>query len=212
MYSYADIFQGTWYFMSFPLLSGMRKGHTVHDDIESVFWILLYILLNNFKCNLVPGDYHVLALAYGETYMGGGGCEAGGVTKSYLVTYHKPIVFEGNTPLTDLVGEFREKVEEYHAWFSRFTRNKVGPEPPESILEPQQIQTIFSTVLNRPNEEWSNERFNKPLPLDEALINFHKGSISGRSAGSLVGNSGTKRRKSTGKSTRSRSERKKNME
>ncbi|KIP02472.1 hypothetical protein PHLGIDRAFT_79080, partial [Phlebiopsis gigantea 11061_1 CR5-6] len=40
--SSSDNRQGTWRFMSIPLLSKPEKLHDIADDLESVYWVLLY--------------------------------------------------------------------------------------------------------------------------------------------------------------------------
>ncbi|CAL1708568.1 unnamed protein product [Somion occarium] len=42
---------GTWQFISVALLQEPSKSHEVHDDLESCFWVLLYISLHYFKHN-----------------------------------------------------------------------------------------------------------------------------------------------------------------
>ncbi|CAL1708930.1 unnamed protein product [Somion occarium] len=45
---------GTWQFISILLLRDPKKGHDVHDDLESSFWVLLYVSLHYFPHNLGP--------------------------------------------------------------------------------------------------------------------------------------------------------------
>ncbi|KAI0075719.1 hypothetical protein K474DRAFT_1646223 [Panus rudis PR-1116 ss-1] len=40
---------GTWRFMSINLLQYPQKPHEFHDDLESIFWVLLFIALCHFK-------------------------------------------------------------------------------------------------------------------------------------------------------------------
>lgn len=40
---------GTWQFMSIKLLRCPGVAHEVHDDLESCFWVLVYIALHHFK-------------------------------------------------------------------------------------------------------------------------------------------------------------------
>ncbi|CAL1710003.1 unnamed protein product [Somion occarium] len=42
---------GTWQFISVGLLQEPSKPHDVHDDLESCFWVLLYVSLHYFKNN-----------------------------------------------------------------------------------------------------------------------------------------------------------------
>ncbi|KAL1729116.1 hypothetical protein EV714DRAFT_213792 [Schizophyllum commune] len=49
---------GTWLFMSSPLLKNQGKLHTVQDDLESLFWVALYIILLYFPC----GDLDVVGI------------------------------------------------------------------------------------------------------------------------------------------------------
>ncbi|KAL1705152.1 hypothetical protein EV121DRAFT_279854 [Schizophyllum commune] len=49
---------GTWLFMSSSLLMTPGKLHTVQDDLESLFWVALYIILLYFPC----GDIDVVPM------------------------------------------------------------------------------------------------------------------------------------------------------
>ncbi|KAI0089841.1 hypothetical protein BDY19DRAFT_905574 [Irpex rosettiformis] len=40
---------GTWKFMSTRILMDETKPHTIHDDVESIFWVLYYVALHYFK-------------------------------------------------------------------------------------------------------------------------------------------------------------------
>ncbi|KAI0089478.1 hypothetical protein BDY19DRAFT_105654 [Irpex rosettiformis] len=40
---------GTWQFMSIAMLKNPGKAHTILDDFESVFWVLIYIAMHHFK-------------------------------------------------------------------------------------------------------------------------------------------------------------------
>ncbi|CAL1712414.1 unnamed protein product [Somion occarium] len=42
---------GVWQFRSILLLRHPKKGHDIHDDLESSFWVLLYISLHYFEHN-----------------------------------------------------------------------------------------------------------------------------------------------------------------
>ncbi|KAI0073755.1 hypothetical protein K474DRAFT_1774508 [Panus rudis PR-1116 ss-1] len=40
---------GTWRFMSIALLENEDKPHSIHDDLESIFWVLTYCSVHHFK-------------------------------------------------------------------------------------------------------------------------------------------------------------------
>ncbi|KAI0809056.1 hypothetical protein BC629DRAFT_1732418 [Irpex lacteus] len=40
---------GTWQFMSIDILMDANKPHSIHDDVESTFWVFYYIALHFFK-------------------------------------------------------------------------------------------------------------------------------------------------------------------
>ncbi len=42
------VVQGTWQFMSIDQLAGVAKRHSITDDVESCFWVLLYIAVHSF--------------------------------------------------------------------------------------------------------------------------------------------------------------------
>ncbi|KAI0073661.1 hypothetical protein K474DRAFT_1649280 [Panus rudis PR-1116 ss-1] len=44
-----DFRTGTWQFISIALLDSPDKPHAVHDDLESAFWVLLYVSLHYVK-------------------------------------------------------------------------------------------------------------------------------------------------------------------
>lgn len=44
--------QGTWQFMSMRLLGQPNKKHTLQDDLESFFWVLLYVIIRYLVTSL----------------------------------------------------------------------------------------------------------------------------------------------------------------
>ncbi|KAL4242739.1 hypothetical protein ABKN59_011864 [Abortiporus biennis] len=46
---FVSVPHGTWYFMSILLARHKQKVHSILDDLESCFWVLLYVALHRFK-------------------------------------------------------------------------------------------------------------------------------------------------------------------
>ena len=48
-YFNAHLLQGTWQFISIQLLQNIAKPHEIFDDLESFFWVILFLAVHRFE-------------------------------------------------------------------------------------------------------------------------------------------------------------------
>ena len=103
--------QGTWQFMSALLLQEPDKVHTIVDDLESVFWVLVYGALRRFA---EPDQYLPMEL-FDEVKYDRAGRRLGGTTKQVYVICGNLLRLKFSArPLQKLVHECNECWSEYH--------------------------------------------------------------------------------------------------
>ncbi|KAI0365541.1 hypothetical protein BV20DRAFT_973090 [Pilatotrama ljubarskyi] len=142
---------GTYYFMAIELLqpSYMDVCHDAHHDLESFFWVLLWIVLRHTKYARIGPNACSEIFVYGDDkkaiY-----AKSGWLTQSGS----EPIEIPDNGPLTALLAAFIELV--YDANVKQGRKRTVTPLTYEAVLE------IFDTALAR--TDW---------PTDDKAIPFH---------------------------------------
>ncbi|KAL1738687.1 hypothetical protein HDZ31DRAFT_69731 [Schizophyllum fasciatum] len=109
---------GTWLFMSSLILQQKGKLHDVQDDLESLFWVGLYMILLYFPC----GDVNVLSILdhiFYERVNGPEGEAVGGYRKSCFLRgdagYPRTWEFPDPRckPLADWVNMFRKMLKDW---------------------------------------------------------------------------------------------------
>ncbi|KAI0636326.1 hypothetical protein C8Q77DRAFT_1156006 [Trametes polyzona] len=99
---------GTYYFMAVELISGETIIHDVHHDLESFYWILLWVLLRHAECSRNGDSGEALCE---KTFIWENDDLSMGAKNNWLqkTTTHK-LVFPGNPPLTELMTAFTRQV------------------------------------------------------------------------------------------------------
>ncbi|CAL1708963.1 unnamed protein product [Somion occarium] len=146
---------GTWQFISVPLLRRPKKGHEVHDDLESSFWVLLYISFHYFKhTKLVNVDFFN---EYNEYSRNGSATRHayGGLAKAGFLYGGLPGVKWTCAPLNKLLHKFGDLFYQYHFYHGRqdreehlasFTDFQKRLDQVDSVLD------LFDTALA--SDEW----------------------------------------------------------
>ncbi|KAI0089840.1 hypothetical protein BDY19DRAFT_941069 [Irpex rosettiformis] len=117
---------GTWQFMSVGILMNATKPHSIHDDVESTFWVLYYIALHYFEC--VSGqpntqlfdEYIQTVKKNGQVYYTGGSAKSSAIIHRQI----QEIIFRSQ-PLTRAIHRFAEILRKYH--FSQLLDDDDGP-------------------------------------------------------------------------------------
>ncbi|EJF59159.1 hypothetical protein DICSQDRAFT_89632, partial [Dichomitus squalens LYAD-421 SS1] len=135
---------GTYYYMSYDLLETEDCVHSVHHDLESFYWVLLWIILrhtkHDFKITRNQPNPCAAIFQFGDD-QGAANTKRGWLTKprSFVLTV------EDNKPLTDLLHAFRMLI---------FRTNVIS-----LYLEPREYLThaavleLFDKALAR-TDEW----------------------------------------------------------
>ncbi len=161
--------------MSAALLFHLNKEHSVHDDLQSVFWVFADMSHDN-----LPHDRSVrqLALSFveyeedpAESSTGG----RGGTKKFGYLHRNNKVDFYGNSALSDLFEQFQDGIRDCEVWYELIRKKLTAPKlaaavhsPPNGVPDHNHFLDLFTEALNRPSEDWSSERSNKH-PLQKAL-------------------------------------------
>ncbi|KAI0693661.1 hypothetical protein BC835DRAFT_1352953 [Cytidiella melzeri] len=111
---------GTWQFMSIPVLQNAKKVHTIHDDVESAFWVFYYTALHYFSRDATSAapimdifdECHEVVEDHRLVY-------EGGLQKLSTMISRKiqAITFESK-PLTRAIHRFATILSRYHRFCS----------------------------------------------------------------------------------------------
>ncbi|KAK7687988.1 hypothetical protein QCA50_008358 [Cerrena zonata] len=112
-------FQGTWFFMSIKLLQHPGLDHEIQDDIESCFWVLLYIAFHHYKQKNEKVNFTLNFFSENESRFNeddGRYHHIGGVGKTSLLingNLQRTIRWVSN-PLTTVIHKFADTLRDYN--------------------------------------------------------------------------------------------------
>ncbi|KAI0788320.1 hypothetical protein C8Q74DRAFT_1446778 [Fomes fomentarius] len=150
---------GTFYFMAMDLLAIDDFGpviHGVHHDLESVYWVLLWVVLRHTKHSLGPEKCgHVFT--YGNDQQAYDAKMSWiGPTPHFDTRKSSRLVVENNEPLTTLLEKFRRLVRH------QFTNG--------AKLDYESVLEIFEEALKKP--QWPKKDW-----VECELLNSHANSV-----------------------------------
>lgn len=151
-----DVPQGTYYFMSHKLLFVKDTIHTVHHDLESFYWVLLWIVLrhtyHDYQGSREEPDPCARVFVSGDDWM------AGAMKLGWILDPELHITFTGNEPLTDLMHQFRLLI---------WRRSIVIPNGPErQYLTHAAVLELFDQALAR--TDWPDAKDDAAKPYVKA--------------------------------------------
>ena len=132
--------QGTLYFMAIDLLSTDEVVHELRHDLESFFWVLVWIVLRHTTHSL--GKKACNNLFNGENEE-----QCKGQKVGFLGGNPKPLVVAFNEPLTNLIKEFRLACR---------NNNTLDSDRPSDPLTHRKVLKIFDDALAQ--EGWPTEK------------------------------------------------------
>ncbi|KAM5544092.1 hypothetical protein V8D89_002278 [Ganoderma adspersum] len=102
---------GTWFYMAIPLLptNSSRRVHAIRHDLESFFWVLLWVVLRHTNYTLPHRKGKTRQQTCDDVFRSKGGdsaLRAAGEKISWLIHDARNLSIEGNRPLTDLMRKF----------------------------------------------------------------------------------------------------------
>ncbi|CAL1708972.1 unnamed protein product [Somion occarium] len=147
---------GTWQFISVPLLRRPRKGHEVHDDLESSLWVLLYISLHYFKhTKLSDVDFFN---EYNEYSQNGSATRHayGGLAKAGFLSLGLLDVKWTCAPLNKLIHKFGDLLDRYQQQYNWQDDDEFAASFTDIQKRLEQVDTVldlFDTALA--SDEWT---------------------------------------------------------
>ncbi|KAI0089832.1 hypothetical protein BDY19DRAFT_941053 [Irpex rosettiformis] len=116
---------GTWRFTSVEILKNPTKPHTIHDDVESTFWVLYYTSLHLFK---VVSDPPNMYLFNEKTEVIGNDGHVryytGGIYKKQTLLYKEiQNVQFASGPLTNAIHRFADILSNYYFYHLTLSRS-----------------------------------------------------------------------------------------
>ncbi|KAJ3001105.1 hypothetical protein NUW54_g6644 [Trametes sanguinea] len=116
---------GTYYFMAYGLLlTDLKRGviHEAHHDLESIYWILIWVVLRHTDCSAgkrTPSQLSKGLFVYGDD-MASYRAKRSFVEEVAMGS----LTVHGNEPLTDLISAFSDLVNQQHSATVAFMKGK----------------------------------------------------------------------------------------
>ena len=156
-YTNAHLLQGTWQFISIQLLQDIAKPHEIFDDLESFFWVLLFLAVHRFE---YEGGFQMRVFDETSSAIDAvrGRVSTGGCAKRYWLDW--PRLTFVSKPLQALINSFRlfHRTRQYH--IERLSYGEGWDEPPQEFeagikKDIYVLVSYFDTVLNDSDANWT---------------------------------------------------------
>ncbi|KAI0070049.1 hypothetical protein K474DRAFT_1745072 [Panus rudis PR-1116 ss-1] len=145
---------GTWRFMSCQLLDSPGKSHEVYDDLQSIFWVLIFVAARHFK----HSGYFSIRMFDDDSFMmsqGGSSFKIGGSHKLHYLQARGAAAFKCPA-LNNAVNRLRR------FWFNDYLSDPGSGLPhDESRLQEKatHLLEIFDNALCSAEEDWRDGEF-----------------------------------------------------
>ncbi|KAI0073809.1 hypothetical protein K474DRAFT_1677617 [Panus rudis PR-1116 ss-1] len=142
---------GTWRFMSCELREETEKSHEIYDDLQSIFWVMLFVAARHFRHS---GCFNALIFDEEKVYVSANGTltVTGSMRRLAYLRRGQPI-FECKA-LNDTFTQFRKLWVNYH-YHDIAEHKKPHDESPLNEMSSSLLRT-FDMALCRPAEDWAN--------------------------------------------------------
>ncbi|KAI0328293.1 hypothetical protein GY45DRAFT_1017306 [Cubamyces sp. BRFM 1775] len=189
---------GTFYYMAAELLNPKRQGivHDVHHDLESFYWVLLWVVLRHTDC---AQDHITGPQLCRSTFVFGDDQASYKAKRHWLLDNQEtPILVRGNQPLTRLLADLSQLV---------FKQVLGGFFAQANTLTYNAVLAVFDAAL-APSQDWPSNDWKECTLLDPDPRTVGPSIISERPAkGSVMVDPSLPSRGASG-SSRSRNNRK----
>ncbi|KAG5650430.1 hypothetical protein H0H81_012291 [Sphagnurus paluster] len=188
---------GTWQFMSSHLLLNKRKVHTIQDDMESFFYVMLYHCIRYLSHNMTDQAEEILNHIFDYSFHLTGST-LGGSHKEYLISQlgSRP-PFEGfelsnNEPLNIWIEKAFEIFNEWLKNVDPPELKRLGRSEPQNLSElrlfdHQYMSQLFTTALSKVEEWPKDDKAVDHLPKKPHRVS----SVTGISVGSGTRSTGS---------------------
>ncbi|OSC96945.1 hypothetical protein PYCCODRAFT_1462170 [Trametes coccinea BRFM310] len=149
---------GTYYFMAYGLLLTHIKRviHDAHHDLESIYWILIWVVLRHTDCSMGTQTPSQLAKAL---FIYGGDLRSHRAKDGFVRdAYMRGLTVHGNEPLTSLISNFSDLVSQQHNATLAFMAGKkanaldTGKLTYEAVLEI--LDNALAPHITWPTNDW----------------------------------------------------------
>ncbi|KAI0075722.1 hypothetical protein K474DRAFT_1773092 [Panus rudis PR-1116 ss-1] len=167
---------GTWRFMSIKVLQDDQKPHEIHDDLESLFWVLVYTAIRHFKLSWAGHRKATKDMFDDSTKDPNTSAIIGGALKSqFLSRSWARSDFTFDCPaLQSLILELRQLWAAYHDCAPEEMQLESSQNIHNTLRwEPAVILKHFDDALDKDNSQWVNGEKREaaqgqPQALDDA--------------------------------------------
>lgn len=119
--------KGTYYFMAIQLLQTAGVAHEVYHDLESFYWVLLWVVLRH-----TDHKHALREKASADIFKYGEDRLAAGQKIAWLQDESKVLGIKGNTPLTALLDKYKRLVA--RSVFTKEEKNRLTYEAVEKLF------------------------------------------------------------------------------
>ncbi|KAI0656414.1 hypothetical protein C8Q70DRAFT_921713 [Cubamyces menziesii] len=152
---------GTLYYMAVELLEKQDVIHNTGHDLESFYWVLLWVVLRHTHCALNGQEGEALCanvFVAGNAYR-----SAWGKTSWVQMSLRTPLVVQGNDPLTKLIADFNRLLFQSDG---ALMGALFGPQGPSAAsLTYQSVLALFDAAL-APEMKWPSNDWKRCSLLD----------------------------------------------
>lgn len=179
--------------MSIALLANVSKVHTIHDDLQSVFWVLLFGALLHFAHNSLSFNMNLFDQAFfphDNSLMVKGGDMKEAFLRSQqkisgltfmskpLTAIYRRLAFKYNAPISSS-GNAEDRCDENGDVIIE------SVDPDANMPAPQVVLDLFETVLTRTDWPAINDTMaNQFIPRTKAQINRNSNASASRGSAS----------------------------
>ncbi|CAA7269054.1 unnamed protein product [Cyclocybe aegerita] len=166
---------GTWYFMSGLLLVNPYKLHTLQDDLESFFHVILYYSLQYFPHDKQSGEVQdiivkIFKQCEYETFTG---LYTGGTGKQNMILFENAfdgLTLTNNGPLSEWIRSALNALGDFYSYLSSLQRqhraaSSPARKPPtffppdtDKLANHNYFLQLCTTALAAPDAQWSDDR------------------------------------------------------
>ncbi|KAI9067735.1 hypothetical protein FKP32DRAFT_1672828 [Trametes sanguinea] len=167
---------GTYYFMAFGLLSTHIKRviHDAHHDLESIYWILIWVVLRHTDCSM--GGQTPTQMSKGLFVHGDDTASLRAKYSFVGLMFMQSLTVHGNQPLTKLISDFSQLVSEQHNATMALTAGKRASDDKSGFLTYEVVLQLLDSALAPeviwPMDDWKRCTFfdRDPRTVGSALV------------------------------------------
>ncbi|KAL7279490.1 hypothetical protein ACG7TL_007333 [Trametes sanguinea] len=154
---------GTYYFIAYDLLLSQSRNviHTAHHDLESAYWILIWVVLRHTNCSM---NDQTPAQISKELFVYGNDRKSLRAKRSFVEEVAMDgLIVHGNEPLTKLISAFSGLVARQHDATVALRTGKKAADDDSGKLTYEAVLELFdgalATDVTWPVDDWQRCKF-----------------------------------------------------